>query len=177
MSNYSSMDYYMVVLRVLHIVSGAYWAGAAFVLSAFVTPTAKAAGLEGGKYMQTLARSRLSASLSAAAGITVLSGFLLYWRDSGGFQAAWILSGQGLGYSLGAVAGLAAFAIGALTGRTVKRMGEVAAEMQAAGGPPSPAQMAEIQALQKKLADSGAWLAILLVIALLGMSVARYLFF
>ena len=49
--------------------------------------------------------------------------------------------------------------------------------MQAAGGPPSAEQMASMQALREKQAQYGTWLAILLAIAVVGMSIAEYLTF
>ncbi len=48
-------------------------------------------------------------------------------------------------------------------------------QAQAAGGPPSPEQMAEIQALQKTLDQATRRTALLLTIALIGMATARYL--
>jgi hypothetical protein len=46
--------------------------------------------------------------------------------------------------------------------------------MQAAGGPPQLAQLAEMQALQARLRQVGVWNAVLLVVAVAGMAMARY---
>jgi len=54
-----------------------------------------------------------------------------------------------------------------------KRMSAVGQEIQASGGPPTPEQMAEIQAQQKKLSQGALWSAILLAVAVIGMALSR----
>jgi hypothetical protein len=54
-----------------------------------------------------------------------------------------------------------------------KRLGTLGQEIQTGGQPPSPEQVAELQALQKKLAMGGLWTAILLGLAVVGMAIAR----
>ncbi|MGB3716048.1 MAG: hypothetical protein WA996_16605 [Candidatus Promineifilaceae bacterium] len=41
------METWMVILRLIHIVSGIFWAGATFFLVGFVSPAVQATGLEG----------------------------------------------------------------------------------------------------------------------------------
>ncbi len=170
------MDFLMIVLRLIHITSGVLWAGTAFFFVRFLEPAVGAAGPEGGKFMQKLAETRYAIALSIAALLTVLSGLLMYWLDSGGFQAAWITTPTGLAFTIGGLAGLAAFFIGFFVSRpAVARMTAIGQQAQAAGGPPSPTQMAEIEALQKTVGQAALRIALLLVITLIGMSTARYL--
>jgi len=170
------MSLLFIILRLIHIFSGVFWAGTAFFFVSVLEPTIEASGPEGGKVMQRLAQSRFPIVLPIAALLTVLSGLVMYWLDSGGLQAGWITSGTGLGFTIGAVAGLAAFVIGVFISRpAVARLGLLAQQVQASGGPPTPAQGAEIQALQKRTSQSALWTAILLALALIGMSIARYL--
>ena len=169
------MDLYMIILRLIHIFFGVFWAGTTFFFVSFLQPTVKAAGPEGGKVMQRLAQSRFATVMPLAAGLTVVAGALMYWRVSGGLQVGWITSGTGLSLTIGAVGGILAFVIGLVVSRpAIVRVAELAKEMQAAGGPPTPAQMAEIQSLQKTLSSGAIWTAVLVAIALLGMAVARY---
>jgi len=170
------MDVLMIVLRLIHILSGVFWAGTAFFFVSFLEPTVEAAGPEGGKFMQKLAQTRFAIALSMAGLLTVLSGLLMYWRDSGGFQVAWITTPTGLAFAVGGLAGILAFLIGFFVSRpAVARMTVIGQQAQAAGGPPSPEQMAEIQALQKRVGQGALRVALLLTVALIGMSVARYL--
>jgi hypothetical protein len=169
--------YYVILLRIVHIFSGVFWAGGTFFLVGAITPAVRFAGPDGGKFMQHVARQgRMTRMQSVAAGLTVLAGLLLYWRTSGHLNGAWITSGPGLALTIGGTAGIVAAAYGGIAvGGTATRMGRVAQELHDSGGPPSPEKLAEVQQLGARLASSGTVTAALLVIALLGMSISRYL--
>jgi hypothetical protein len=173
------MNYYVITLRLIHIFTGVFWAGAAWMIAGFVEPAVRATGPEGGKFMRQLAGpGRLPFFMQAASGLNVLSGLLLYWRASGGLQTSWITSGPGLGYTVSSLAALAAFVLGFLIqGRAAERMAALGREIQAAGGPPNPAQIKEMQALQERIRQGGLVGGVLLAIAVIGMGVARYLWF
>ena len=167
----------IVLMRLIHVVAGVAWAGGAFMLAGFVEPSARALGPDGGKFMQRLAGpGRLPVYLSLVGILTVLSGVYLYVVRSGGLRAGWITSGEGLALTIGGIAGLIAAAVGILIpGRVTGQMAQLGREIQAAGGPPSPAQAAQMQALQRQLALGGRVTALLLVIAVIGMAIAEYL--
>jgi hypothetical protein len=167
----------IVILRIIHILAGVFWAGAAFMVAAFLEPNARALGPDGGKFMQRLVgQMHMTTIILVAAFLNVLAGVWLYWIFSGGFQVKWIASGHGLSLTIGAVAAIVTFILGlAVTRPTLLRMGALGQEIQNAGGPPNPEQMAAMQALQKRLATVGRIGAALLVIAVIGMAVARYI--
>src|SRR5918996_5723713 len=99
----------ILALRLVHIVSGAFWFGAAFTMFLFLQPTAQATAPEGQKFMLHLLRNRrFSEAVLAAALLNVGAGALLFWRDSGGLQLAWISRPPGLGFTIGAAAALIA---------------------------------------------------------------------
>ena len=165
------MDIFIVSLRLIHIVGGSFWVGAAILLAAFVEPAASAAGPAGGQYMQRLAGSKMGVAITIAAVLTVVCGFLLYWR---------------LGYSLGSVPGVTLLVGGivglislvyggAITGPTTLALGRVGAEIQASGKPPTPEQAAQMQTLQGRLRMASRINAALVTIAVITMAVARYL--
>ena len=173
------MDWTMIVLRILHILGGVYWAGTAFLLVTAIEPTIRDLGPEGGKFLQRLAdKGKISSRSSAAAGITVLAGLLMYWRVSGEFSAAWMVSGRGLALTIGAVFGLAAFGVGfGVTGQATRKMGDLGKLMQASGKPPTPEQLAQVKQLQERISAGGRATAIFLVITIVGMASAQYLLF
>lgn len=164
-------------LRILHIVLGVFWVGSVLFMSAFLTPSIRAAGPAGGAVMQQLLGVRgLARWLMAAAVLTLLSGLGLYWHDSAGFRsAAWLASGPGkvfgLGGALGFVAAIAGMAIGAPAAR---RLGELSARLQAAGRPPTPDEQATLAGLQNRLGRMSTVTSVLLLLATLMMAVARY---
>jgi hypothetical protein len=117
----------------------------------------------------------LTTIILIAAVLNVLAGAWLYWIFSGGLQVTWITSDHGLSLTIGAVAAIVTFILAlSVTRPTLLRMGALGREMQRAGGPPEPEQMAAMQALQRRLATAGRIGAVLLVVAVIGMSVARY---
>jgi uncharacterized membrane protein len=171
------MDIVLVVMRLIHILAGTFWVGAAVFIAAFVEPAVHALGPDGGKFMQRLTGAgRLPLFMSLAALLTTLAGLWLYWRASVGFAIPWILAPSGLTLTVGALAGILAAILGsAVTGRTAGKLSELGKAMQAAGGPPQPAQLAEMQALQRRLQQASIWGSVLLVISVAGMAMARYI--
>ncbi len=166
----------MLVLRLIHIFSGVFWAGTAFFFVSFLQPVVKASGPEGGKVMQRLALSRFPTALPAIATVAALSGLALYWFGTGGLQPRMIMTGPGLGFAFGGVAALIALAIGlTVTVPATKGVAAIAKELMASGKPPGPEQTTQIQALQIRLATGALWNAIFLALAVVGMAVARYL--
>jgi hypothetical protein len=172
------MSWVAILLRVLHIGAGVFWAGAMFAFAAFVEPTASASGPEGGRFMQRLAGSGWTHALMAAGVTTVVAGLWLLWRDSAGFQPAFMGSGMGMALSVGALCGLAAAVTGLGIGaRNALRLQAVAKAIQAQAGGPTPEQLAQVQALQVKLRAGARLTALLLAITVLCMAVARYVQF
>ena len=171
------MDVYVLVLRLMHIIGGVFWAGGTFLVAGYIEPTARASGPEGGKFMQRFAgQSGYSQAMGIAAIANVLAGLLLYWKDSGGLQLVWITTSAGLAFTVGGLAGIAAAVVGfGMSGRAAGQLAQVGKEIASAGGPPAPEKLAQIQALQEKLRLGGRINVVLMIIALLGMSLARYL--
>ncbi|MBI4787069.1 MAG: hypothetical protein HY782_08490 [Chloroflexi bacterium] len=170
------MDLYMILLRAIHILAGAFWFGGAALLFRFLLPTVQATAPAGPKFMQHLmTREGLSAALGIAGGLNVLAGLLMYWRVSGGLQLAWITTGTGVAFTIGAVVALAALLLGALgTGRTANNLAALGASIEAAGGPPTQEQAAELNSLNRALVEFSKWNFVLLTISLLAMATARY---
>jgi len=105
----------MVWLRLIHILAGIFWVGSAVFTAVILVPAARAAGAEGGHFMERLMQQRRTrAALGAAMLLTVLSGFALYGRLSGGFERAWVTSPHGLVLGLGGLAAILAAVVGAI---------------------------------------------------------------
>jgi hypothetical protein len=162
----------LTVLRVVHIVAGAFWAGSALMLALVILPGLRKAG-PGSE--RVLPMAQISQAMGLSSMLTTLAGLLLYVLISR-LALSWIASGYGLILTLGALAGLAAWLLGLLsTGPTSKKLGALAGQIQAGGGPPSAEQTAELSRLQAKLATSSTWSTILATAALVLMAAARYL--
>lgn len=171
------MDWYLVVLRVLHILAGVFWVGASFMTILFLQPTAREIGPAAAPFMGHLAgKKRLADWVLGAAGLTILAGVLMYWRVSGGLDPDWVASATGISLTIGAACAIAAFALGLSVVRpTILATLAVGREVAASGGPPTPEQQERLQALSKRSKDVGKVIVPLLVVAVIGMASARYL--
>ena len=171
------MDTYMVVLRVVHILAGVFWVGAALTTLLFIQPTARELGPAAGPFMMHLAgRKRLIDYVLSAAGLTVLAGLLMYWRVTGGLDLDVIGTAYGISLTIGALCAIAAFSIGV----SVVRPGIMATlaigrEVAAGGGAPTPEQAAQMQTIQRRSIAAGKAIVPLLIVAVIGMAAARYL--
>ncbi len=169
------MDAYVLILRILHVLGGVFWAGSAFLLTGWIAPTAGKLQPEGPRFMQSLVLSTnyLRAILIAAL-TAIVSGVLLYWRASGGFQTDWMATGQGIVLTLGGLTAIAAAVLGGMIASNSRKMSELGVSLE---GPPSPEQGAELARMQNRAANLGAGNAILLVITVVTMATAQYVFF
>lgn len=166
----------VLIMRVIHILSGVAWAGGAFMLAGFVTPAVQKSGPAGGQVMQRMAGpGRLSSFMTIVALLTTLSGLYLFDVRSNHFNMEWIGTPAGIALSIGALAGVAAFLHGGfVTGRLTSRAAKLGQEMAANQGPPPPEKLAEMAALQERLVRNGRISALLLLIAVGGMSLTGY---
>ena len=166
----------MLTLRLIHIVGGVFWVGAMILVAAFLLPAVRAAGAQGGRVMQELTQQRrLPVYLSMAAGLTMLSGFTMYGLIAAG-NGAWAGSRQGIAYGVGALAAIVAAILGGVVvGRTGRQLATLGERIQAAGGPPSAAQAAEMDALQARMGRTSRAVAALLLVTVAAMATARYL--
>lgn len=165
----------MVWLRLLHIVAGVFWVGTAVFMAFFVLPTARAAGPDGGRFVARLGR-RMGPALGVAMLLTVIPGFIMYRRLSAGFNHAWVTSRVGLALGAGAVAAILAIVVGvAVNAPAAAKIGALQKNVTTQGGTPSPAQAAQLAALQTRIERATQLVAVLLLVAAGAMAVARYL--
>jgi hypothetical protein len=122
-----------------------------------------------------VSRQRYPQYMGIVSVLTVLSGAALFWSSSGGLQPSWITSGPGIGFTIGSVLGIAVLLMGIFLMSPIGiRLGELGHEIGIAGGTPNPAQTAELQDLDKRLATLERADFVLLTISLLTMATARF---
>src|SRR5258705_956524 len=139
----------MIVLRFLHVVSGALWVGMFAFMSFILLPAFAEVGPEGAKLQAALAKRRIPVIMPVIALITLVSGIWLYQRLSGGAIGALLKTPVGLGFGLGGLAALLAFVVGiALAKPFMMRSMKLAEPMKTA----SPADPCSIVTYMHKLA-------------------------
>lgn len=169
------MNYLVIALRIIHIVAGVFWVGGVLMMTFFIGPTIGATAESGQKFVGHLMNNlKFSNRMAAAAGITILAGFILYWIDSDGFTSAWMTSGAGRGFGIGAAFALIGFVFGLLLGRTTKAMAQLGAQIQ---GKPSSEQMTQLATLRKQQVTYSNLSAVTLILSVIFMAIARYLVF
>lgn len=171
--------YYLFVLRLVHVISSVCWAGGAFIFFLFIEPTAKALAPNGMQFVEYMVtKRRFSIFMVISSTLTVLSGALLIWLSAGGQWSNYVNTGPGLGFTLGSIVGALVYLIGmfGVNPRAMK-LARLGKEIQVAGGPPTPAQSAELQKLNREMSilDTADFLLVALSLAL--MATARYWLF
>ena len=163
-------------LRIVHILVSAMWVGTVLFVASFLLPAAKAIGPAGAAMMQELMIARRLPTYILSSGLlTVLSGLALYWNDSAGFSSPWMSSGPARTFGLGAVFGLVTLVLGVtINAPTAKKLAKLGAAIKGSAAPPTAEQSREMQRLGDRLRGAMNAAAVLLVLAITCMAVARY---
>jgi hypothetical protein len=171
------MDVVLIIFRIIHVGSAMTWFGGTIVTAFFLQPTVAALGVAGQPFMEHLMnRRKLGVMFPIVAALTVLSGAVLYWRDSGGVQLSWITTPTGLAFTIGGIAAIIAFVGGGvLIGPGIAEQTAVRGELAAGDGMPTAAQQERLDRADRRLALAGRIDLPLLLLAGLTMAVARYL--
>ena len=149
----------------------------AIIGSFFLGPTAEALGRSGRPFMDHLMnRRRMGIFFPIVAALTVLSGAALYWRDSGGLQAAWIASPSGLAFTIGGVAAIGSFIGGlVLVGPSVAEQTAVQNELASGDDVPTEGQRRRLERADGLMRLATRSDLPLILLAGLTMAVGRYL--
>ena len=166
------MYFATLLFRLLHIFAGVLWVGGVVLIALFVQPTVQAIGPAGGQFMgYLLTKTRVAAYFPAVAGLNVLAGLFLFWRNTNG-GGHWAGTRQGMTIGIGALAATIAFLVGGvMIGRS---MGEIAKILKASGGPPQGEAAAQMGVYQGRIQRGTKIVLPLLIIAVITMAVGRY---
>ena len=167
------MDWFMILFRLIHIVSAIAWAGGAALFFFYVEPTVNKLGPDAEKFMNEMFARKLPLYFILASSFAVFGGAVLYVRDAGGVQ---VWGGpQGTVITIGALAAIVAWVGGnAFIPSTAIKMQGVLAEIRSAGGPPNAELSGRLHALQERLRRIGMIDLLLLTVAVVAMETARY---
>src|SRR5205823_9232623 len=139
----------MLVLRFAHVFFGALWVGMMAFQTFFLMPALAEVGPDAGKFMAALMRRRIPVILPTVALITLVSGFWLFQRLSGGAAAGLLRTPMGLAFGSGGVAALFAFLLGIVVMRPAMMRSTAVATSLATASPEERAKLsAELQQLR-----------------------------
>ena len=168
------MDF--VLLRLIHVLGGVFWVGAAVTMFLFLQPTAEATAPEGQRFMLHLLRNRrFSEVVLAAALLTGAAGAILFWRDTNGLDPKLMFQAEHLGFTVGGVAGgialLGFVFVGYPAGR---RLIAIASRLEAERRAPSEDEQRMLMTAQHTLSRVGVTVLVFLTVAAAAMATARY---
>lgn len=171
------MNSTMIVLRLIHILGGVFWAGSLFFVANFLFPGARASGPAGGAVMQQVMVVRKFPVVAAIASIlTILSGAGMYWHNNTISAGAFARSTPGMAYGIGAITALIAFGVAAgMVGPNGEKLTKLQMAIQSAGKPPTSDQLSAIAGFQARLALGLRIGAMSLGVTVVAMAIARYL--
>lgn len=159
-------------VRFLHIIAGIVWAGGAILMNLVVGPAIGATGDTGRQFAgHLMTKTRFTGMMMGSGVATVLAGTYLYGVDSNWFSSGWMMSGQGIGFGIGAAAGIVALVFGFMIGNTNGALAALGAQIQ---GKPTDEQMAEMARLRKRQVFVTSANTIFIIISIAMMASARF---
>ncbi len=163
-------------LRLIHIFSATFWAGAAMFMVFFLYPTVKVSGDTGKNFLKSMVQtSNLPMWMSVSSLLAILSGLALFDIMSGGFSSAFFKTNYGITLAAGSTLAIVAFLHGFIKIRPCgNRMGAIGKGLAMGTISMSDEIMNEMKMLYEKIVK-GANLSLWMILASLAcMIVARY---
>lgn len=163
-------------MRALHVVCAALWLGSTTMLGLFVMPAIDRLGANAGAVLTNLQRTGLNAFMGSIGGLTVLSGFYLYWHFTAGFDPTISGSAEGICFGIGGLLGLASAIVGgSVVGRGARTLAATAATLATTTDQATRTELlADMQRLGARVQTFGHVVMAMLVIATILMTVAHY---
>ena len=166
----------VLILRLVHILSGIMWVGSGIYTSFFLVPALSSSPAVMGQVMAGLQRRRIFLVLQIVAALTILSGLRLLWIDSAGFAESYMATGTGRMFSIGAAAAIIAAVLSFGVGRpAMVRAGAIAASLAASTDASDRERLAPQVDRLRRLATIASTLAVGFgLLAASAMAIARY---
>ncbi len=155
------------ILRFIHIIAGIFWAGGAILMNLIIAPAIGATGDAGKQFVgHLMGKTAFSKFMLASGAVTVAAGTILYGINSSWFSSGWMMSPTGIGFGIGAAAGIIALVFGFMIGSTNGKLAALGMQIQ---GKPTDEQLATLGTLRKRqvLVTNGNTISILISIALM----------
>lgn len=166
----------LLALRIVHILAATFWVGTGIFSTFFLAPAFGAAGPAAGPVMAALQKRGLFTALPVAAVLTILSGARLLMLAASGSGGAYFATGPGRVYSMSGGLAIAAFVFAMLVSRPAgARAARIGGELAAATDDAARSRLgAEFERARGRAATTALVATVLIVLATVGMAVARY---
>jgi len=168
---------HLIILRLIHILFGVFWVGSAIFMALFLIPSLRGDAQTLGKVGQAMNARGVHKWMGIAAVLTLLSGLGMLWIVSGGDVGMYARTRMGHGFTTAGGLAILAFFGGLFFARPAGlKAGELGAQLAAATDPAEKQRLAEeLAKVGKRAGIAGSIVVVLLILAVSGMAVARYL--
>jgi hypothetical protein len=165
-----------LLMRVLHVMLGAFWVGAVVFMAFFLTPTVAELGPDGAKVMAGLTRRGVLNIIPIVALVNIASGVWLFWRMTSGFDRTLSGTPNAMVFGTGGIIAIIALHIGLLAmRRNILKAGALAAKAgPLPDGTEKAALMAEAMARRKRALRAGPIVAVMLLVTTALMAIGHY---
>ena len=170
------MNTLFLAFRILHVLLGGAWIGAAIFSAFFFMPAVQEVGPDGGKVVAAMMRRKLVPYIASISGLTVVTGLYLYWHFTAGFDPVLSASRGGRIFGTGGVLGIIAaiLATGGVT-RSMKQAMALMAQAAKTTDPTGRGALLERAGILRQRARTFATIvALLLVATIMLMAVGHY---
>lgn len=164
-----------LVLRAAHVLIAALWIGAVAFSTFYVFPALDEAGPSAGPVMAALMRRKLDIYMASIGGTTVLTGFYLYYRFTGGFDPSLSATRAAMVFGTGGAAGLLALIIGGVVvSRNAKKMAAMGARLASERDTDRADLIAQMTAARRRATTGSRLVFLLQLIAIVLMAIGHY---
>jgi hypothetical protein len=167
----------VIVLRIIHLGGGIIWVGGMTIMAVFIMPVLAGLGPGAGPVMAGINQKKFPVIMPIIALLTILSGLRLLMIDSANFGGAYFQSPVGRTFSIAGGLAILAFVAGMTMVRpAMMKAVALGQQMAAATDDATRSRIAAEMAVSRKRGGTGNTIVlILLLLAALGMAVARYM--
>ena len=167
----------VIVLRLVHVLGGIFWVGGMAVMALFIMPAIAGAGPAAGAVMAGINQKKFPVVMPIVALLTILSGLRLLMIDSAKFEGAYFQSPVGRTFATAGGIAILAFIVGvAMVRPAMMKSMALGQQMVSASDDATRTRIAaEMAATRQRGATANMTVIVLLALAALGMSVARYM--
>lgn len=166
----------LLVLRLIHILSGIFWIGGGLYTFFFLGPALASTPAVMGEVMSALQKRKVFTAQEIAAGLVLLSGLRLLMIDSAGFSGSYFATGTGRTFAIAGVFAILAgiFNFGVARPTTVRAVAVGAALGAAADAGERTRLTQELDRLRRRAAIAAMLAVTSGILAASGMAIARY---
>jgi uncharacterized membrane protein len=166
----------LLVLRLIHILTGIMWVGSGIYTTFFLVPALASTPAVMGQVVAGLQRRKVFVVLPIVAALTILSGFRLLWIDSTGFASSYFATGTGKTFAIGGVAAIIAYVLAYRVGLpAMARAGAIAASLGASTDAAERARLTpELDRLRRRGTIATTLAVVFGILAASTMAIARY---